>query len=48
MSRYKCLDCSSDMEYEQGLYWNNTLTECFYKFNCPKCGSKFEHRLTKE
>ena len=48
MTEYKCLDCGSDMQYEGGLYWNITLTECFYIFKCTSCGSKFEHRLTKE
>ena len=48
MTEYKCLDCGSDMQYECGLIWNSTLTDCFYKFKCSSCGSKFEHRLTKE
>ena len=45
---YKCLDCGNEMKYEGGLLWNATLTECFYGFKCPNCGSSFYHRLTKE
>ena len=48
MSEYKCLDCGSEMGYEGGLLWNAALTECFYGFKCPNCGSSFNHRLTKE
>jgi len=48
MTEYKCLDCGNKMEYEGGLLWNASLTECFYGFKCPNCGSSFNHRLTKE
>lgn len=48
MTEYTCLDCGNEMEREGGLMWNEALTECFYKFKCPNCGSGFEHRLTKE
>lgn len=44
----RCSDCSSVMESSGGLFWNSTLTECFWKYKCPGCGSEFSHRLTKE
>jgi len=48
MTEYNCLDCGNEMEYEGGLFWNNTMTECFYGYKCVNCGSRFEHRLSKE
>lgn len=45
---YKCPDCGTLMEYRQGLFWDSTVTKCYFKYDCPNCGSTFDHRLSED
>ena len=45
---YKCPDCGTLMENRLGLFWDSSVTKCYFKYGCPNCGSEFTHRLSKE
>ena len=36
---------NTKMELQNGLYWNEALTEAYYKYKCPTCNSLFFLKL---
>ena len=47
-TKYKCLDCGGDMAQEAMPLCDVDKSEMYRVFKCSKCGSEFNHRLTKE